>query len=45
MPPTNRQQVAVATDALRIEAGEWDRQSAAIGAADPVVLARRRPSA
>lgn len=32
MPPTNRQQVTVATDALRIEAAEWDRQSTAIGA-------------
>lgn len=32
MSSTNDQQVAVATDALRIEAGEWDRQSTAIGA-------------
>jgi hypothetical protein len=31
MPPPDRQQVTVATNALRTEAGEWDRQSAAMG--------------
>lgn len=31
MPPPTRQEVIVATDALRTEAAEWDLQSTAIG--------------
>ncbi|MBQ0990704.1 hypothetical protein KBX08_11445 [Micromonospora sp. H61] len=37
MPPPSRQQVTVATDALRTEAAEWDRQSAAMSAVVPKV--------
>ena len=32
MPPPSREQVTVATNVLRTEAGEWDRQSAAMSA-------------
>ena len=32
MPPPTRQQVTVATDALRREANEWDHQSVALAA-------------
>ncbi|BCJ61568.1 type VII secretion target [Micromonospora endophytica] len=31
MPPPSRDQVTVATDVLRREAGEWDRQAVAVG--------------
>jgi hypothetical protein len=32
MPPPSRQQVVVATDALRREANDWDHQSVAVAA-------------
>lgn len=37
MTSSTNDQVAVATDILRSEAGEWDRQSAAIATVAPLV--------
>ncbi len=39
MPPPSSQEVKVATDVLRTEAGEWDAQSTALGAAETKIRA------